>query len=331
MSSTWNGKSLVDKWLRKYGFRDEASKIRTIDFINDIQKDIACDYQWPFHKIKIKKQIDSGDQEIDIAPQIPTAPTIALSNGGSITDEVVVSLKVTFVIFDESGREVKSIESEPSIASNVVTTANPDRQISVTDIDTYDGLTSIQPTVIHRRLYLKVGSSPYYLAKTLEDNSTVSTTITADPSTTYEPPEYSLVAFMGTENPLIENSGIYLNQVDMDKLNQYDPNLSSSGTPASYARTSKDKIFLYPKPSGPYTLTYYVFKIPSRIFYDTDRPIQLDPSLKEVLEAGVTWKFYEDKDSDGQESKEENYRARILEAQGRNKTNGQFPTVRRVC
>lgn len=280
----------------------------------------------------MKKQIISGDQEIDISPQTPSAPTITQLADGSIANESVVYAKVTFLIFDESGKEINSLESEPSEASGSVTTETGFRAITITGIDTFDGDTAVKPNVIHRRIYLKVGSNPYYLAKTITDNTTTSTTILVDPDSIVEPPEYSLVSRMSGEDPIIEQSGVTLYQNKLDDLLKYNPTLKATGTPTYYARVSQTKILLYPKPSATYTLTYWVYRIPSRIFADTTRPIQLHYSLKEVLEAGVTFKMYEYKDSDGQESKRTNYEMKKKDAKGIiAKPGGQAMTVKAVC
>jgi hypothetical protein len=331
MSSVWNGESLRDEFSRKDGFRDSVAKARTLAWINDIQKDIASSHKWDFLRFKVKKQVVSGDQEISIAPQIPTKPTVATASGGSLADNTAYRVRVTFVLFDESGREIDSLESEPCDPTTAVTTATPNLSLSLTNIDLYDGVSTVKPVTIHRRIYLKTGTGPYYLAKTIEDNTTTTTTIDTPTSSVIEPPEYSLVACMSGD-PVVEGSGIFLSENALDDILKYDPGLTSTGTPYYYARVTDDKIMLYPKPSSTYTLSYWVYRVPSRIFADTDRPIQLHPSLKEVLDAGVTWKSYEYKDQDGQESKKLNYQRMRDEAKGIfGRTGGKALTVKRVC
>lgn len=299
--------------------------------MNDIQKDISSSHKWPFLRFKMKKQITTGEQEVSLAPQIPSAATIALAAGGSLTDATAYYVKVTFVLFDESGREIDSLESEPSSASNTVTTTTGNQTLTITSIDTYDGSTSVKPTTIHRRIYLKTGTGSYYLAKTLQDNTTTTTTITAVPTSTIEPPEYCLVSCLSGD-PVVEGSGTSLTENSLDDILKYDPGLTSSGTPYHYARVTDEKIMLYPKASATYTLSYWVYRIPSKLFADTDRAIQLHPALKEVLEAGVTWKGYEDKDQDGQESKKMNYERIRDNSKGIfGRSGGQAMTVKRVC
>lgn len=332
MASTWNGSALQTRLSQKYGMTDSTSLVRVLEWINDAQLDLGTSHNWPFLKFKMKRQVVSGEQEIDIAPPVPSAPTIALLAGGSITADSAIYVKVTFVLFDETGREVNSLESEPSEASNTVTVTGSDLSITITNIDTYDGSTSVKPTTIHRRIYVKVGSAAYFLAKTLTNNTTTTTTVTTVPSSVVEPPEFSLVSLMAPEDPFIEGSGLSLSQEKLDNILKFDPNLSTTGLPTNYTRISPTKILLYPRPSATYTLSYWVFRIPSRVFADTDRPLQIPPALKEALEAGVTWKFYEYKDQDGQESKKNNYEMKKLDAKGTvGRTASQATSVRVVC
>lgn len=300
MSSVWNGETLRDNYCRENGFTDDTSKARTLRYLNEIQKDIASGFDWPNLKFKLKKEIASGGQEVDVSPQVPSAPTLALLAGGTLTAASACLVKVTFVLFDEASEDYQSIESYPSAASNSVTpTDGVDQSLTITGIDTYDGSTSVKPTTIHRRIYLKQGTGDYVLAKTIEDNTTTTTTITANPSSTVEPPEFSMVDHLADEDPIIEASGRFLTQEKLDEILKWDPNLTATGTPEYYARISPTKIFLYPRPSAALTLSYWVYRRPSRIFADATRVIQLDPSLEILLNTGVNWKWDQyKKDSD---------------------------------
>lgn len=331
MASTWTGKSLQGKFTTKSGFNTTEASLRVLEYINDIQTEIQSISAWPNLKMKIKKQIISGDQEIDISLQVPTAPAIAALAGGSIAASASL-VKITFVMFDESGKEANSIESEPSPASNSVTLAAANLSLTITSIDLYDGSSTVKPTVIWRRIYLKSGTGDYLLIKTIEDNTTTTTTITAPTASTIEPPEYSLVSLLCGEDPIIEGSGLSLVQKALSDFLISDPNFTAAGLPQYYARTATDKIFLYPKPSATYTLSYWIYKVPCRIFADTERIIQLHHGLKECLEAGVTAKFYEYHDMDGQESKRANYetlKERVKGVVGR--VGGQSGSVKVVC
>lgn len=305
MSTVWNGSTLRDNYCQENGFTDTTSKARTLRYMNEIQKDIASGFDWPNLKFKLKKLIASDSQGIDISPQIPSAPSVAASAGGALTADSACLIKVTFVLFDEAGEEYSSIESQPSVASSSVTPTGANLTLTLTAIDTYDGSTTVKPTTIHRRIYLKQGTSDYLLSKTLEDNTTTTTTIAANPSSTIEPPEFSMVDHLADEDPIIQASGIFLVQENLDEILKWDPNLSATGTPRYYARVSPTKIFLYPRPSAELTISYWVFRRPSRIFADSDRAIQLDPSLETVLQVGTDFRWFKYKqESDWPEMRE---------------------------
>lgn len=329
MSGTWTGSALRTRFLQKYGFSDTTSGNRILEWLNEWQEDMSR-IKWPELKMKLKKYIASGVQEIDLAPQIPSAPTLAALAGGALTSGSACLLKVTFVLFDETGREFGSIESEPSSASNSITPASTDLSLTVTGIDTFDGSSGVNPATIHRRLYLSQAAGDYYLVKTLEDNTTTTTIITANPSGTIEPPEFSMVEEMSSEPPQIEASGVILSETTMGDILSYDPGLSSTGLPTCFARISKSKIFLYPRPSSAITLSYWSFKKPQRIFNDSSRIIQLSNDKRRLADAYVTWKGHEQKDSDGGQTKFDNYESLKSDFKASSVSGGIAETVRRV-
>jgi hypothetical protein len=202
----------------------------------------------------------------------------------------------------------------------------------LTAIDLYDGSTSVNPITIHRRIYLKVGTGDYVLNKTLEDNTTTTTTITAETSSTIEPPETSMVELMASEDPSIELSGLSLAEVKLDDILKSDPSLSATGTPYCYVRMSPTRIFLYPSTSAALTISYWVFKRPSKIFAETTRSIQIDPSLESVFEIGVDWKWYKYKQDSDWLQMFQLYKDMKAEAvSDKVKTGGTSSTVKRVC
>jgi hypothetical protein len=277
---------------QEYGLTDTASQARFLMWMNEIQNDIADSYKWPFLKFKMKKLVEAGEQEIDISPDIPAAPLAVIAAGGTLTTSSVYKVKITFVIFDESGKEYASIESEPSVESSSCTATLVNATIALTSIPLFSGTSTVKPNNIYRRIYLSKDGGAYYLYSTITDNSTTTANITADTSSTIEPPEFSLVSLMSSEDPLIVGSSVSLSPASLDEIQKGDPGNASSGTPRYYARTSETKIYLYPKPSTNITITYWVYRIPSRIFNEATRALQINQALKSAFDQGVTWKSY---------------------------------------
>lgn len=334
MASTWQGENLRNRFAEKLGDTSTAFKARTLEWINDVQEDICGAYNWPFLRFKMKKLVAVGTVELDLSPEIPAAPSVAIAAGGSLTDASVYDFKCTFVLFDESGKEENSIESEPSPASGTVTASGANLQANLTAIPVMGGSTSVKPVTIWRRIYMRktTGSTVgiFALVATIQDNTTTTLSVTANTSSTIEPPEYSMISVLSDDDPFIELSGRVLSQTTVDRIKSYDPS-GSSGTPQDYARLGRERIVLYPAPSSAFTLSYYVYKRPARVFAEADRAIHMPPEMKAVLEAGVSWKGAEYRDRDGMMGKYELYEAMRLKAVSNFKrVNGKFGQVRDV-
>jgi hypothetical protein len=332
MSATWTGSAQLTRFSQKFGLTDTTSLARILEWMNEIQEDIYAEYSWPSAKFAMKKYFASGSQEIDISPQIPSAPVIASGSTGTLTDTGVYRVKTTFVLYGvDENNDSNSLESEPSEASNAITISGTTKLLDVTGISTYTDTNAYFPTNIHRRIYVSLNGAAYYLYSEITNNTATTTQITANTSSTIEPPEYTMVDQLSDETILDRQSGVAIRQNSLVMIMKFDPNLTSTGNPSDYARITKQKIFLYPRTSAAKVLSYYVYRKPSRIFNDSTRVIQLDPALKKVFDAGVTWKMYEYRDQDGQESKLNNYEELKKNAWERNgRILGSFGVVTEV-
>jgi hypothetical protein len=330
MASVWNGKELQASYAEEAGYGDSKSLARTLKYINDIQTEIATSADWANLKFKLQKIISSDSQKFDISPQVPEAPSIELSTDGTLTAGKECKVKVTFVIFDEEKQEYSSIESEPSPASNSVTTSAGNQKIKLTNIPSLEG--DYDSEMVHRRIYLKIGSEPYFLAATIKENDSNTATIDAIPSSTIEPPEQSMVDHLSAEDIAIHAGSRVLVEASIDDIQKYDPALSSVGTPVYYARISDTKILIYPRPSSDITISYWIKRRPSRIFPEEDRSIQLSRSLENVLEVGVTWKWMKYKQDADWSQMYDLYRELKSQAKAEKVLKGgQFSKVRVVC
>jgi len=331
MASTWTGSALLTRFLQKYGLSDTTSSSRMLEWMNEIQSDIAASFNWPFLKFKLKKYVAANSQEVYICPQIPDVSVLSeTTSGGTLANGSVYYVKTSFLIFGEDHLNREALESEPSVASSSITITSATSKISAT-LDTYRGDSSISPSNIHRIVYLKKDSGDYYYYTTVTNNSASTVDITSDTTSTIEPPESETILSMASEDILIEASGRYLDQVKLDDIIKYDPNLTTTGTPQYYARITPYKILVYPKPSAALTLSYWVFRKPWKIFNDSTRAVQLDEQLKNVLDAGVVAKSYEYRDREGQDQKLQNYE--MLKAKSfrsKTNTNSQSQKVRIV-
>ena len=325
----YNGKLLGDKFLRKYGFRDSASRARVFEWINDIVRDICVSYAWSFLRVRVKKQIPANTQELDIAPSVPGAPVVIEEGVGQFQINDKIRIKVTFLLLDDTKEIINSIESKGSVASNTLMVVEANKAIKISNIATYVG-EAIRPNIIYRRIYVSVGDTDFVLHKTIEDNTTLETIIVKQSLSVETPPDTGMAQKL-VSDPFLHNMRRPLIEATLEQLTAYDADLERVGTPQYYVKLSPSKILLYPTTSEVTTLSYFVQKVPKLVIDDSETPLQIPETLKEVIEAGVTSKYYEDKDQNGQESKLANYEAKKMDAAGKHASDGaKFGTVRDV-
>jgi len=269
-------------------------------WMNDVITDIGTRHDWDFFRVKGQKVLVAGNEEQSLIIGPPGAPSVATSSGGSLTDNSVYKVLITFV-------ESSGVESAAGTASSSVTPSGSDLQIDVTSIPT-----STEPLVTKRKVYLQKDGGAFLLSTTIDDNTTTSTTISADSSSLVEPPDYNPIRVIDGE--LFLESSSQLEFRDVDQLRLLFQGSFSSGTPSFWSSLGGDRVLLYPKPSSAIILSFYYYRVPKRIYASTDSVPDLPIWLKPVIRAGVISRGYEYRDRDGQESKLSNYEQLLSDA-----------------
>jgi hypothetical protein len=317
MSRKWNGKALVDELAVRLWDVSDANKERIINWINEIQDDIVSDMPLDFWKFKLKKQLPLGQEIIEMSPDKPIAPTVALNSGGTLVEDYVYKVLITNVIWDEDLADF--IESEGGSESAEITATSGNGTIDISAIPVMAGTASLDPNNIHRRVYLMTKTStsgavfgePFFVADIL-DNTTTTLSITAPSDSTISPPSDSEIDQLANDNPWNQSNGKYLERQDMDDIRRYNPAGSTSATPSYYDYVGTHKIKLYPRlasgaTTAQRTFNYFVHRRPHEVFYTTERAIDMPIVFKKALIEGVLWKGYEFRDRDGHVSKLNNY------------------------
>mgnify|MGYP000468777333 CR=1 FL=1 len=316
MSRNWNGKALID-FLGARLWDDSATfRGYIIQWVNEIQNDLAGERPLDTFAFKMKKLLPTNQEIISLSPQIPAAPTSAIAAGGTLVDGSSYKAYSTFVIWD--GDQRKYIESELSSASAVSTADASNGTLSLSSIDTYSGSTSLSPSTIWRRIYVAIKASgetaygePFFYAD-IEDNTTTTLSVTAEPTSTITPPSYSEVSQISSDHLVFNSGNTYLAKIDSNLTKRYDPTQTTSTNPTSFDFIGADSINLFPMldasaTTDQRTLSYFVHRRPHEVFYDVDREIDLPIEFRKALIEGVTWKAYEFRDRSGKESVANNY------------------------
>ena len=229
----------------------------------------------------------------------------------------------TFVIYEPN--LTRYIESSGGLKSSPVVVDLSGEMISVSNIDTMDGNTAVNPSVIYRKIYLEKKASgetsygePFFLCDII-DNTTTTLNITADPTSTITPPSVSELDQLSSKQMVFSGSAQYLEKVNQAYVQRFDSNGSESTSPDFFDYLGTDSIYLYPKLSSAATiaqrtLIYWIYRRPHEIFDDVDRLIDMPIQLKKVLIQGVVWKSYEYNDRDGKVSEFNKYEQMKKEA-----------------
>lgn len=291
MSRDFNGYALQDELAARLGDTSTTFKARVLKWINDIQLDICSRHDWYFLRQKGKKVLTASQEYQPLELARPTAPTVAIAAGGSLTDTSVYNVVVTFV------EGISGVESIAGVASADVTATAVNKTITVTDIPV-----SGDPLVTARKLYLITDDSEPLFYSTISDNTTTTASITSEPTSTIEAPDYSYITKLDG-NAFIEGSRQLLFK-SPDELRLLFPGTWGDGTPNYWAVLGDDsygrkQVILYPRPSSASTLSYYYYKTPERVYAETTSRIAIPPFLREVLKNGVIWRGLDYSDRDG--------------------------------
>jgi len=295
MSRAWNGADLVDELSALLGDTSSAFEARVLGWINDIQKDICTRHDWDFLRFKGKKVLTASAEEQSLIISPPTAATIAVDVGGDLTEDSDYTVTITFV------EGVSGIETQAGTESESVTATSVNKMIGA------DIPVSTDPLVTKRNIYLTKDSGATYFYSTVSDNTTTWTEITADTSSTVEPPDQDYIRKL-YGNPFIETTTErQLVHRPIDQLRLLFSGQFSDGTPEFWAPINEKRVLLYKRPSTALTLSFYYYRTPGDVYNVSTSQPTIPEWLKPVLKAGVIAMGYEYRDREGQEGKLNNY------------------------
>lgn len=307
---SFNGLDLQTEFSDDLNDSSTAFKAKVLKWMNQIQIDICSRHTWTFLKQKGKKVLTAESEQQDLTLGQPTAPTVVIASGGSLTEDSIYSVLITFI------EGVAGIESIAGVASSNVTATSTNKTITVTGIPV-----SSDPLVTARKIYLvKDSGEPLYYS-TISDNTTTTASITADTSSTIEAPDHSYFNKLDG-NIFIEGSGLYVHNESSDQLRLMYQGSWGSGSPQFWDDIEQTSVIMYPPPSSALTASFYYYKLPSQIFAEATSLLTIPIWLKMVLKAGVMALGYEYRDRAGAQQKFANYEAYLtsyISKQGQNK------------
>ena len=321
---------------------DSSSDFRShiIRWINQVQNDLMGEVPVDFYQFQCKKVLTGAQEILDLSPEIPAAPTAVIAVGGSLTDGTSYKVYVTYIIYDQDLK--RFVESEPSLASAVSLGTSVNKTISVTAIDIYGAETTIVPTTIYRNIYVAKKAStdsaygePLFYSQ-IANNTATTVSITSEPTSTVTPPSDSEVSQLSSLQMFFKgstaNSYQILTRVDQNKLRRSSTAGATSSSPQFFDFIGTRSIFMLPSLSTSLsdtqrTLSYYFYRRPHQIFYESDRVIDIPYEAFDALEQGVVSKMYFFRDRSGSESQQINYFDLKKKFQDRYRRQRQRPGV----
>jgi len=305
MGLDWNGSSLQTEFAKDALMSTTAEKALLLQWLNETQQDIARRHDWPFLKFKGKKDLTASVEEHDLQEGAPGAASLAAADGGSLITGTQYSVVITFV--DSNG-----LETIQGTASSNVTVSGANLTLNLTSIPL-----SSEDLVNARRIYIRKDDDgggtfgDYFFDQEIANNTATTATITTETTSTIEPPDYEGIMKIDG-NPFFETTfNNLLRYQSSDQMRRFNPQTFTDGTPDVWSPLGTDRILLHPRPSAAAVLSFYYFRRPARIFAETSRTLDFPPELKPLLRSGIIARSYEHHDSNGVESKLNNYQIMI--------------------
>ena len=297
----WNGQDLVNEYSALLGDQSAAFKSKVEGWLQDVEREICKAHTWSFLKLKGSKIMTLSQEEQSLIIDAPSAASLAVVAGGSLTADTAYYLKISF--YDPISKNEKI-----GVISSAGTTTSVNKQINVTSIPL-----STESFFTQRRVYLRKGTGPFYLYSTIADNTTVTATISADTTSKIQAPDFDY--FRQIDGcPFYESSFGQLRYLPVDQIRLLFNGQITSGQPEAWGELDIGKILMYPSPNAVTALKFYFYKIPRGIYNDSGSIPTIPISLKEVLEAGVEYKGYKYRDRAGVAEKANIYKMKTKEA-----------------
>lgn len=296
--SSWNGLSLVNEFAKELGDTSTAFKLQVLGYINDGLRDISSAFRWAQLREKGKKVLVANQDTHSLTLGKPSAPSVAIAAGGSLTADNEYKFLVTFY---ESQAEVESIAGEPSAG---VTPTGTDLTVALTAIPVSTG-----PLVTARKIYVSKAGGSYAYHSTINDNTTTTANISTNTSSVITPPAENHISQLEGEL-FIEGSRV-LEGLSLQDFTFKHATFDSTGTPQAWAPVNEEEVMIYPKPSANTTVSFFYYKKPAQVFGISTSIPQMPSWIYDDLRRYVMWRGYDFRDRAGKESKEITYRENL--------------------
>ncbi len=297
----WNGQDLVTEFSALLGDSTANFKTKVEGWVNDIEREICMSHTWSFLRLKGSKVMTTGQEEQTLIISGPSAPSVAIVAGGSLTEGTDYYVKVSF--YDPTSKNEKI-----GTASALATTTSVNKTINVTSIPL-----STESFFTQRKIYLKKGTGKYYYHSTIADNTTTTASLTSDTTSLVQAPDFDYFRQIDG-SPFYESSQGQLTYYPIQQIRLLTDGAIETGQPEAWGDLDIGKILMYPKPNTTEALKFYYYKVPRGTYNDPDSVPTIPISLKDVLEAGVEYKGYKYRDRAGYIEKKNVYDALLKKA-----------------